>query len=85
MEALGVTELPEEDNYHILLALNTEYLTREGYAKALREDDQTIFRSGFGQQPLTISHAIDLILTFNNRNYQLLPINTKSTFHISPS
>ncbi|EMV0167376.1 MULTISPECIES: KAP family P-loop NTPase fold protein [Klebsiella] len=61
MEALGVTELPEEDNYHILLALNTEYLTREGYAKALREDDQTIFRSGFGQQPLTISHAIDLI------------------------
>lgn len=64
MEELGVTLLPEEENYHILLALNTEYLTREGYAKALREGDQMIFRDGFGQQPLTITHAIELIYNF---------------------
>ncbi|WP_420267353.1 hypothetical protein, partial [Klebsiella pneumoniae] len=64
MEELGVTQLPEEESYHILLALNTEYLTREGYAKALRDGDQMIFRDGFGQQPLTITHAIELIYNF---------------------
>ncbi|WP_227538370.1 hypothetical protein, partial [Klebsiella pneumoniae] len=64
MEELGVTQLPEEESYHILLAFNTEYLTREGYAKALRDGDQMIFRDGFGQQPLTITHAIELIYNF---------------------
>ncbi|KAK6053935.1 P-loop domain protein, KAP family [Cooperia oncophora] len=61
MEELGVSALPEDDNYHILLALNTEYLTHEGYAKAISENDQMVFRDSFGRQPLTISHAIDLI------------------------
>jgi len=61
MEQLGITQLPEDDNYHILLAVNTEYLTREGYAKAVREGDQMIFRDDYGQQPLTISHAIDAL------------------------
>ncbi|WP_217479812.1 KAP family P-loop NTPase fold protein [Enterobacter chuandaensis] len=61
MEQLGITQIPEDENYHILLAVNTEYLTREGYAKAVREGEQMIFRDAYGQQPLTISHAIDII------------------------
>lgn len=64
--ALEITHLPDDENYHILLALHTEYLTREGYAKAVQEGDQNIFRDKYGKQPLTLTHAIDIIYNANN-------------------